>query len=83
MENILLLYLTILTIVLGFAALQARSSDESMARRFARVRVPVDGRRRGPAPEPPEDDVETARPAEIWILAMLVLLVLILLANAV
>lgn len=80
MENILMVYVTAFGIVISVLALYAVRGDETLSRKWSRVRVRSDENPRRQVPEP-EEEVDTHSPLQ-WLLLGGMFLLLILLANA-
>ncbi len=81
MENAFLIYGTIAAVAVGFFVFHAARSDESYARKWAKVRVPVDERSRKHIEDHPEDDHENVLPLE-WLMIGFGFVLVVLLLNA-
>jgi hypothetical protein len=80
MENILLVYGTVVVLALSFFAFHALRSNETSSRRLAKIRVPVDergGRKR--VEDRHEDDYDSRLPLSWLAFATSVILGLVLL----
>ena len=83
METFLIMYMTATGIALSFIAYIIVRNDESVSKKFAKVRVRTnEGRRNRPMNEAPEEEYDT-QPNALWIVigASLVLIAM-LLGNA-
>lgn len=81
MENGFLVYATIAAVVLGFLVLRAARNDQTYARKFAKVRIPIDERSRRRVEEPLDEDYDTNLPPA-WLLIAAVILGVLLLIQA-
>ena len=82
MEQLLLVQFLMIGIALTFAVFFIARSDESLSRKWARVRVRVDDSMRRQVPDPPDEEkFEQPRFLEWTIFVGIILLILTFLAN--
>jgi hypothetical protein len=82
MHTVLLVYGFAFVLILVVAAFLAMGNGPSLSRKFARIRVRLDERRRQRFQEPTEDEFEIIPLLEWLALGVVLLLLLLLLARA-
>ena len=84
MEFVIIIQSFIITIILSIITYQLYSSDWVQPRKWAKIRVLVDEKRRRPAPEAPEeDDRSETQLALQWLVLGTILLLLMIITLAV
>ena len=82
MESILPVYLMVFGIILVVIPLLLARHDETTSRNLAKIRVPVDDRRRSrQLPEPADDDFENFPVLELTIAGTIMLLLVVVLSG--
>ena len=82
MNSVLPLYLTVFGIILVVIPLTMLRRDESTSRNLAKIRVPVDDRRRNrQVPEPTDEEFET-RPFLVYTLVGMIMLLIVMVLSS-